>query len=357
MTRAENGKRHVLLVRFGSMGDIIHSLPVAAALKNTYPEWKVDWLVEDRWRALVQDSPCVDRVLAADTFAWRRCWNDYGTWAAIGRLQQEMVSRRFDVAIDLQGAVKSALACRLSGAREIMGHEGPWIREIAAGVLYTRRVRSRATHIVQAHLELARAMGADISLNMTASMTGGTNAPRFPVPAGDPSQINASLAESLRGDHYSVINPSAGWQSKGWPAEFCAAVTDALWEKYGFQIVLNKGPGEDQLTERVQEICRKTRPIIFSGNVAGLIALLRGATLMVAPDTGPLHLAAALGVPTVGLFGPTDPARNGPVGPRVRTLRDPEAATSYDHSAAPDGSMSRIGPGRILEAIDDLLGG
>ncbi len=345
MTSAENEKRRVLLVRFGSMGDIIHSLPVAAALKDTCEKWQVDWLVEDRWREVVEASPSVDNVLAANTFRWRRRWSDLATWDAIGRLRREMTARRYDVAIDLQGAVKSALACRLSGAREIMGHEDPWIREAAAGVLYTRRVRSGATHITDAHLELARAMGA------------GEKGARFPIPPGDDSRIPEELRAMLREDHYAVLNPGAGWHSKQWPVESCAAVADRLTSKYGFRIVLNAGPGETTLAEWVQATCSIAKPVVFSASVAALIALLRRAALMVAPDTGPLHLAAALGVPTVGLFGPTDPARNGPVGPRVWVIRDPEAATSYDHGAAPDGSMGRIGPEPILAVVDDLLTG
>ena len=119
--------------------------------------------------------------------------------------------------------------------------------------------------------------------------------------------------------------------------------------------MVNAGPGEDSLARQIQAACRYSRPRLYSGSLAGLIALLRRASIFIGGDTGPLHLAAALGVPTVALFGPTDPERNGPYGNCHRVLRPENARTSYQHSSAPDAVMDRIPVEQVIEAALHLL--
>ncbi len=334
------GKKRILIVRLGSMGDIIHGLPVAATLKETFPEWEIDWLVESRWRDLLEGNPSLTRVLSLDTLEWRKQPMSPGVWAAIRHTIAALQSRRYDYALDLQGAVKSAVAAALSGARSIVGFEKPWVKEAACAALYTRRVRTDAVHVVEANLALAGALGAD------------PRHIRFPLPQGDSVGLPADLPQ----DGFAVFNPGAGWRSKCWPPENYAAVADALQENLSLPVILNCGPGEETLARQVVESCRRANPKPYLGDIKSLIALLRRARLMVGPDTGPLHLAAALGVPTVGLFGPTDPRRNGPYGKRQRTLRPESAETSYRHSSAEGDVMRGIHPERVVEKIYELLG-
>jgi len=152
-----------------------------------------------------------------------------------------------------------------------------------------------------------------------------------------------------------VLNVGAGWPAKQWPPESFAALADALLKDFALAAILNCGPGEEALAVQVRQSCRLANPQPYLGDLKGLIALLRRSRLMVGPDSGPLHLAAALNVPTVGLFGPTDPSRNGPYGMRYRTLRPPGAQTSYRHSASAGSIMRRISPEGVLEAIRALF--
>lgn len=384
---AQNSPR-ILLVRFGAMGDIIHTLPAAAALRAAFPSARIDWLVETRWRALLEPgrnregavagagttfdnvtsfnaqgsttsdaattsdnrslsvaARLLDQIISLDTFALRRNFTSPSSWRTLRELIGQLRDNRYDIAVDLQGAIKSALACKLSGARSIHGFAAPWLREALAGILYTRRVQSSARHIVEANLDLAAAVIGSARQ---------TDAPlKFPLPSGDACALPTEVSRG----NFAVLNPGAGWRSKQWPTASFAAVCDALAAQHQMPAVLNCGPGERELAAAVQAECQVARPIIFSGEIPALIALLRRARLMVGPDTGPLHLAAALGVPTVGIYGPTDPARNGPRGPAVRTLRAAGARTSHRQDAPPDGSMASISPAMALAEIELLLAG
>lgn len=331
--------QRILIVRIGSLGDVLHALPVLVTLKENFPYWEVDWLIESRWRPLLEANPYLSRLLEVDTLAWRREPFSSKTWKAFAQAIRSLQERRYDCALDLQGALKSALACYLSGAREVFGLERPWLREPAGAVFYTRRVHTEAAHIVEANLAVAAALGA-YPLHV-----------RFPLPDGD----NESVPLEIPSQDVAVLNPGAGWQSKRWPAERYAAVSDLLEEKFSVPVVVNAGPGEDSLARQIQAACRYSRPRLYSGSLAGLIALLRRTSIFIGGDTGPLHLAAALGVPTVALFGPTDPERNGPYGNCHRVLRPENARTSYQHSSAPDAVMERIPVEQVIEAARQLL--
>ncbi len=331
--------RRLLLVRLGSMGDVLHALPALATLKRSFPRWEVDWLVESRWRPLLEGNPYLRRIVEVNTLAWRAAPLTRWVWESLGNVMRELRERRYDFALDLQGALKSAVACRLSGARAVIGFERPWLREPGASVFYTQRVQPRAVHVVEANLALVASLGArDVAME-------------FPLPLGDERQLPPELLQ----ESVAVVNPGAGWRAKQWSVEGYAQLCDAFAETYSLPVALNCGPGEESLAEQVQRACRHSRPVIYSGTLPGLIALLRRARILVAPDTGPLHLAAALGVPTVGLFGPTDPHRNGPYGNPHVVLRPADALTSHNHSAEP-GVMDKISAAEVVQAVRDLLG-
>lgn len=321
------------------MGDIVHALPTLATVKENFPEWEVDWLIERRWRELLRDNPYLSRVLEFDTLRWRRSLISPDTWGEFSEAAGKLRERNYDCALDLQGSLKSAMACRLSGAVQITGFERPWLREPGASVFYTRRITPNTAHIVDANLALAESVGARQAVI------------RFPLPTGDEWKV----PPEWRHREIAVINPGAGWQAKQWPPDGYAQICDELDNRYGLSVIVNCGPHETVLAEEVLSACRRTHPGIYSGNLGGLIWLLRQACLMIGPDTGPLHLAAALGVPTVGLFGPTDPKRNGPYGNSHRNLRPEGAVTSHHHSGPADELMVRIRPTQVLDAIHELL--
>jgi len=335
----QESKRRILIVRLGSMGDIVHTLPVLTSLKETFPQWEIDWLVERRWRELLEGNPYLSRIVDLDTLEWRKQPLSRNTRKSFRKLIAALRENCYDIALDYQGALKSAAACFLSGAREMIGFEEPWLKEPACAVFYTRRVRTAARHAVEANLALSAALGATRTCI------------RFALPEGD----STSLPASLQQDGFAVLNPGAGWLSKRWYPEGYAVVSDILHTDFSLPVVLNVGPGEEALAREVKNACRAANPEIYFGNLRGLIALLRRSRLMVGPDTGPVHLAAALGVPTVGLFGPTDPSRNGPYGRLHKSLRSEDAQTDYRHSSVDGAAMRRIRPEDVVETIRELL--
>jgi lipopolysaccharide heptosyltransferase I len=320
------------------MGDIIHALPALASLKETFPEWEVDWLVERRWRDLLDGNGCLEQVLDLDTLRWRTTLLSPSAWKESREAINALRRRGYDWALDLQGAFKSALACSLSGATRIAGFAGVWLREPGASVLYSRRVSCDAIHAVEANMTLAAVLGAQ-------------SVPSFPLPPGNALE----LPKVASAGEFAVVNPGAGWPAKQWTITGYAALCEVLERDYGLSVILNCGPGEAGLINDIRVTCKSAHPQLFKGTTAGLIALLRRARVMVGPDTGPVHLAAALGVPTLGLYGPTDPRRNGPYGERMRTLRHSNAVTSHDRAGPGDDSMRRIQLPEVLAAVRDLL--
>ncbi|MEE9235083.1 MAG: lipopolysaccharide heptosyltransferase I [Candidatus Acidoferrales bacterium] len=339
-----------LIVRLGSLGDIVHALPAVATLRAAFPQAHIDWLVEARWQELLAGNPDVTNVVGVDTFAWRRGVLRPGVWRSVRQFGRRLRGRRYDVALDLQGLYKSALLARLSGARERLGFEAGFLKEAGAARFYTRRVRPpENTHVIEMNLALVKAAGA------TEPQV------RFPLPARP--EDDAAVEELLRKNklrEFFVLSPGGGWGSKCWPGERYALLHNALARQRGWRSVINAGPGEEQLASELMVRCRVTKPVHFPLTPAQLVALLRRTRLLVSGDSGPLHLAAALGKPVVGLYGPTDPVRNGPFNPessgRAAVVRHPEhARITYKHEDKPSPAMLAITVEEVLAAIDRVL--
>ncbi len=337
----------LLIVRLGSMGDIIHTLPAAATLRAAFPEAQIDWVVEERWKDLLESNPDISRAFAVDTQRWRRELGQQRTWSelsgAVGGLRQQ----RYDVAVDFQGLLKSALVARLSGATRRIGFDRGVVKESGATLFYSETVRPPENyHVVEMNLALARAAGAAAEVV------------RFPLPARpeDDAYIEEQLrAHQVRGD-FVILSPGGGWGSKCWPVERYAQLHNALARARGWRSFLNAGPGEERLVSEFTALARVTRPAHFPLTLGPLVALVRRARLLVAGDTGPLHVAAAVGTPVVGLFGPTDPARNGPYGGRSVVIHHREKATiTYKHEDAPSPAMLAITVEEVLAAVEKAL--
>ncbi|HUR45962.1 MAG TPA: lipopolysaccharide heptosyltransferase I [Candidatus Saccharimonadales bacterium] len=344
---AQELPQRILLVRFGAMGDIVHSLPAAAALRRQIPDAQIDWLVEERWRPLLEPGRThfLDQVFSINTFEIRKHPLSRSSRNRVRTLLHALRERRYEVSVDLQGAVKSALVCKLSGAPQIIGFSAPWLREKIAGFVYTNRVNSTATHIVDANMDLVSTLYRNrLPISPRSPI-------EFPLSDGEPDSLPKEIPTST----FAVMNPGAGWRNKQWPLRSFSTLCDSLLSHHGMCTILNCGPQEYALGEQVRSGCEMAKPIIFTGSISALIALLRKASLMVGPDTGTMHLAAALGVPTIGIYGPTDPARNGPYGPRVTSLRAANLVTTHRRRTPPDGSMDAISPAMVLDEVAALL--
>jgi lipopolysaccharide heptosyltransferase I len=293
-----------LIVRLGALGDVVHAIPVAAALRRAFPAATIDWLVSAKHREILDLVPVIDRRLMV---------NDRG--GASGGMSlpaaiRDMRRARYDVAFDLQGLIKSALLARASGAARVVGFATGVARERLAPLFYTEsydpdaggRDDSRETrHVVALNLGLLSVVGVR------------TAATEFPI--ADVESEAARIARQQTGGRYALVNPGAAWPNKRGPPARLAAVTAALRARHGLMSVVVWGPGEEALAAEVVAGAGGAAILSPKTRVADLVALARGAALMVSGDTGPLHLAAAVGTPIVGIYGPTHPARNGPLSP------------------------------------------
>ncbi|MBN8732975.1 MAG: glycosyltransferase family 9 protein [Acidobacteria bacterium] len=305
----------ILLARLGAFGDIIHALPAAATVRANCPRAKIAWLVEPRWAALLEGNPDVDEVIAFD----RR---GPGSWPAlVGTLRRA----RFDLAIDFQGLLKSALPVRLSGARVRVGLAWGAARETLASFCYSRTCTPTARHIVDQHLELA------------GCAVGGERVVRFAVPEGK--------AEGELPERFVLACPLAGWRSKQWPLERYEELAKMVREGLGVPLVLNGAPSQEG------ELRRLRGAVTHVSGLPGLIHATRRALAVVGLDSGPMHLAAALGKPGVALFGPTEPARNGPYCDTMPVLREAASVTTYKRGDEHEPGLASIPAARVMEVL------
>jgi heptosyltransferase I len=283
-----------LIVRLGALGDVIHGIPVAAALRARFPEARIDWMVDPKYVELLGLVNAIDRKVAVDPRA------DRGTMIETIR---ELRRRRYTAAFDLQGLLKSAILARLAGARQTIGFAKAHLREPMARFFYTVTVDPPASgHVVQKNLALLSRIGiaterADFPLTVR----------RTPI---------AGLIASQFGDGFVVLNMGAAWPNKRWPIERFGAVAAGIREQLGLRSLVLWGPGEEPAAHAVAAASGGAAVVAPPTSIADMAAILAMSRLIVSGDTGPLHIAAAVGAPTVGLFGPTNPRRNGPIAAR-----------------------------------------
>ena len=305
----------ILVVRLGSMGDVIAALPAVASLKHSIPHSKITWVIDPKWSLLLEGNPYIDSVVHLD----RR------TFMGLRSAWRELRSGGFDFAVDFQGLVKSAIVATLARPERIFGFNAEYARESAASWFYSTKVPIRSYHAVERNLDLAAAAGASNILRT------------FPLP---PGECQAQLPDR----DFVLASPLAGWGAKQWPLEHYAKLAERLHSDCGMPLVLDAPyPLHVQGTQT------------HVSTLAGLIYATRRATAVVGLDSGPLHLAAALGKPGVAIYGPTDPARHGPYGGTIGVLRSPEAVTTYRRTSEPDASMREITPDQVFEALEPIL--
>ena len=285
-----------LIVRLGAVGDIVHALPLAAALRARYPGARIDWVADERYAELLDLVPVIDRRIVLGTKSLpplQRIVELYGTLAR----------ESYDVAIDVQGLLKSAVVARLSRARRVLGFPSPHLREAAARFFYSETHKPGPSgHVIEKNLTFAAVLGAD------------TFPIGFPLKVPHSAALDAvhATGESADGRSFAILNPGASWPNKRWPPERFGAVGQWLNRELGLRSVVTWGIGERALAAAVVAESAGSAELAPATSIADLAAIVREAELVISGDTGPAHLAAALGTPVVGLYGPTDIIRNGP---------------------------------------------
>jgi len=332
-----------LVVRLGSLGDIVHTFPAVAALRESFPGAEVVWLTSPRWKSLVESSDLATEIGEVET----------RSYSSIRKIVGLIRNRNFTAAIDYQGLWKSAALPFLGGVAPRIGFSSETIREFGVPILYTDRVRVTQVHITDQNGELSQRAGA----------RNGASSVSLSVPSIQEAFV-LQLLRSFSVQRYVVLSPGGGWTSKCWPPDRYGALCKKLRDAFGLRCVLNHGPGEENLVSSVKSASGQSDPIAYSGSLSQLMALLRNAACVVGGDTGPLHLAAALGTPVVAIFGPTDPARNGPYRsnsrsvssvPRDIVLRSPDAVTSYKRGDQADPSLLDLGVDMVFDAVRRIV--
>lgn len=330
----------IALVKLSSLGDVVHALPVAATLRAARPGARLVWIVERREAAVLRGHPDLDEVIVADTRGWRRARGPAALRAALAdvlALRRRLRRARFDVAIDLQGLIKSGAVARASGAPLRIGFAAGWGREPLGALFSNRRVLPPPSvrHVIEQYLALLVPLGIE--------------APKLEFRLPSTPAAEASIEEWLAmaglkpQRRLVVLNPGAGREAKRWPVAHFTALARRLAHEADAHVVVSWGPGEEPAARAIVQGAGSAL-LAPPTDLDALLALLRRASVVVAADTGPLHMAAALGTPCVGLYGPTSAARNGPYGAGQRAL------------SSPDGTMAALSPAAVLTSVVEALG-
>lgn len=297
------------------MGDILHALPAVSSLRKSFPNHRIMWAIAPKWKELLDSNPDIDGLVL-----FRRSnWNEMvASWHRLRPLQP-------GIAIDFQGLLKSALVGKASRPRSFFGWDAAHARERLASFFYSNKVCPHSRHVVDQNLELAAAAGA------------GELTRKFYLPPGR-SEGNLPLGSFV------LTHPFSGWTGKQWPLENYGELAKLL-NRQGIALVANVPP------QRAGDLAGLSGVLVHTSGLSGLIDATRRAAAVVGLDSGPMHLAAALGKPGLALFGPTDPARNGPYGGSMAVMRSPDAITTYKRRDEIDPSMRRLSVSQVYESL------
>lgn len=323
-------EQRFLVVRLSSLGDIVHALPAVSALRQSYPSSKILWITHPRWRSLVESAGLANEIRTIDT----------KKWSSIREEVNRIRATRYTTAIDYQGLWKSATIPFLAGIPRRIGFSSQSVREFGVPILYTQRVHSKSVHVVD--------QNGDLSLQ--AGCQNGVAPISLRVDPKDEETVRGKLSAAGI-SQYIVLSPGGGWRSKCWPVERFAELAVRIAKELGIRVVLNYGPGEEDLISAMQSHGGEANAVPYNGTLGQLMALLKNARMVVAGDTGPLHLADALDTRVVAIFGPTDPARNGPYHKNGIILRDAHVETTYKRHDVSHPSLMKISVDQVFDAV------
>jgi heptosyltransferase I len=340
-----------LIVRLSSIGDIVHALPAVAALGEAFPRAEISWAIEKRYAMLLDGNPFVRHVIALDTLGWRSSLASPHTLGEVVRSAQALREVRFDAAIDFQGLIKSGFIAWISGSQERLGFAENWLREPSAGVFYTDRVSPRdRRHVIEMNLALVERFGAAALPQRQW---------RFPLPCSAcHEQVVRERLAALGVEEFIIINPGGGWISKRWSPGNYAELLHLIERDHrelGWRVLLTGSPDEEALIQEILERSGSKQAMYFVSTLAQFVALVHRAKLFVGGDTGPLHLAAAVGTPIVAIYGPTDRARNGPFSASDVTLSN-DGAIDHTRRARKPTFLPGIAVESVLAAILERAG-
>jgi lipopolysaccharide heptosyltransferase I len=340
----------ILIVKLGSIGDIVHTLPSLAAIRRALPEAEISWVVEPRAAEILRDNPLLDRLIEIDTKALRRGLMSGETLRAPRQQLRLLRASAFDFALDFQGLIKSSMMARLSGARRVVGFAREVLREPASRLFLheTAQIPERL-HVIRKNLALVEA-ALGISVPDLAEEF------EFPIAIDETHASEARGAADSEGP-YAILNPAGGWPTKLWSAEKFGLLADELWSHFGLHSLVTYGPGEDQLAKWALASAKLQKAKPVSVSLKGFCALAKGAEVYVGGETGPTHLAIAMRTPVVGLLGPTEWWRNGsPYTSDICVERtDIDCRENCHRRSCSNWICMDIDVERVLHAVSDRL--
>jgi heptosyltransferase I len=349
----------ILIVRLGAMGDILHALPAVTSIRAALPDATIGWLVEENWSelltarghkadpvALTPTKPVVNLIHTVNTKRWRKQLMQRETMAEIRGDFRRVRETHYDIAIDFQGNAKSSIAGWMSSASEMAGYVDP--REWIARWFYKHTFARQGEHVIEQNHQLAKQV-------LAGMLPGGDMpllAPQLPCDPAATQWVDEQI-KALGIASFAMVTPGAGWGAKQWPPQRFGEVAQAL-AQHNLRTLVNTAPGEEALAQAVVDASNGAA-FSIKCTIGQLIALTRRARIFIGGDTGPLHLASALGILVVAIFGPTDPARTGPYGSRAIALRSPESETTTSHRAEPEQGLLKIQSEEVIAAARHLL--
>ncbi len=336
--------KNIAIIRLGAIGDIIHALPVASRIKNENPQIKITWIVEKRHVYIIENNKNIDRIITTDTKSWRR-QSLIQSWPQIKRLIKKIKQSKFDVVLDLQGLIKSGIISYLTAAKYRLGFNRPYCRE---GLNYY----FNNIHITPA-IDDEHIIDRNLAFLRYFDIKGGQWNWGIKTTPADKKYIDDFWTkEGLVGNKRIIgINPGAGWITKCWDTGKYAILCDKLAQK-DYKVILTWGPGEQDTVDKIVDKTTNKPIIACNTTVNQLTELISRCSLYVAGDTGPLHIAAALGVPTLALYGPSSPIRNGPYGQGHKIIyHELSCSNCYKRKCASIECMELISVEEVLQAI------
>jgi heptosyltransferase-1 len=337
----------ILIIKLSSIGDIVHTFPVVLPLREKYPHAKISWLVEKNFSSLLQNIDCIDQIYTVDTQKWRKNLFTPVTRKQIRHRIAQLRKECFDISIDFQGLIKSALFGWLSRAKLRIGFDKNSLREPLSRLFYHKAElgKQNGPHVIYKNLSLLNTLG----INQSEI--------KFPYFLGKTDKEFASLCiKRLKLKSFAIINPGAGWFCKQWDIAKYAALADILVKKYNLNVLISWGPGEKKLASQLIAAMKYDGIVLFPTSILQLAALIERASLFIGSDSGPLHLATALRTPVVGILGPTDPERNGSFIPDdIIVSKRLECSPCYKKNCDKPHCMESISLDEIVAAVDKRL--
>ena len=336
---------NILIIRLSSLGDIIHTLPAFSALRKNFPEATISWVVEAKGSEILDLVPGVDKTITAHTEGWRLHRKKF--WKEISRLKKEL-RKESQTAIDFQGLVKSGFISCISGSKKRIGFHRKNLREPMAGLFYTERLEEipETIHVISKNLKLLERIGIKEE--------------KYEFPIEVPAELAEGVKASLKKLGYNeqkklvLFNVGAAWETKRWFHERWVELIGMIKNKEFFPLLLWGNEEEKGLALEVNE---KTHvPLSPFFTLKEVMALVNESSLLISGDTFSLQVACALSRPVVGIFGPSNPRRNGPFGPRDKVaFHEIECSYCYKRTCPTIECLKKITPQEVASLAHELM--